>query len=209
VNRRTVILLVSWLLAAAAAQAASPDSPGPKLRRWFVGVQANGGARDDWNVFARDDFPQGTVEERGSGGTLYVGHRFGDRFLLALSMGALRYDVVDEPDHIMDFEALVTGTVLFRERDTFQPFLRGGAGGGGVLVDYEGGEAYSYGLAAVAGGGFQIRLSSRFSLEWELAARFTNYYEIEDHPDDGPAIEGRVQQSHAGWRSGVGLMIWF
>jgi hypothetical protein len=124
-------------------------------------------------------------------------------------MGALRYDVVDEPDHVMDFEALVTGTVLFRERDTFQPFLRGGAGAGGVLVDYEGGEAYSYGMAAVAGVGFQVRLSSRFSLEWELAARFTNYYEIEDDPDDGPTIEGRVQQSHAGWRSGVGLMIWF
>jgi hypothetical protein len=112
-------------------------------------------------------------------------------------------------DRLLDVEALMTGTVLFRERDTFQPFLRGGLGGAGLALDYEGGEAFSYGTAVVAGGGFQVRLSSRFSLEWDLTSRFTNYHEVNDDPVDAPEQEWNIKMSQTGWRSGLGVMIWF
>lgn len=206
---RIGILMGLLMIVAGAAQAEGEAREDVHLRRWYLGVQLGSGDRDQWDVFARDDLPPAPVESPGGGGALLFGYRFGDRFLLGLHLGVLRYEMTQSDDLINDVEALVVGTVLFRERDTFQPFLRGGFGAAGVGLDYEGGTTFSYGTAVVGGGGIQIRLSSRFSLEWELAARFTNLLEVQDNPDDGPEQGWNVKTSQTGWRSGLGLMIWF
>lgn len=206
---RSGIIVILLMVVAAGGRAEEDGGETVHLRRWYIGVQLGSGDRDQWDVFARDDLPTAPVDGPGRGGALLCGHRFGDRFLLGLHLGALQYDLTGSEDRLLDIEFLFTGTVLFRERDTLQPFLRGGFGAGGAGLDYEGGMATSYGTAVVAGAGFQIRLSSRLSLEYELTARFTNYLQAEDDPDDGPEQEWNVKTTHAGWRSGLGLMIWF
>ena len=66
------------------------------------------------------------------------------------------------------------------------------------------------GTATILGAGFQIRLSSRFSLEWEIVGTFTNFLEVFDNPDvEDPYEDWRVKTSHMGIRNGIGLMIWF
>jgi hypothetical protein len=209
VTWRTGILLALLIIVATSVQAGTDDGEAVHLRRWYLGFQFGSGDRDQWDVFARDDLPQAPVESPGRGGAFLAGYRFGDRFLLGLHLGALRYDMTGSADRLLDVETLVTGTVLFRERDTFQPFLRGGFGAAAVVLDYEGGETFSYGTAVVGGGGLQVRLSSRFSLEWELTARFTNYHEVNDDPADAPEQEWKIKMSQTGWRSGLGVMIWF
>jgi hypothetical protein len=122
-----------------------------------------------------------------------------------------RHALQDRPEEMYDAEVLVTGTVLWRERRTLQPFVRGGFGGAAVVLERPDDDGFTaaYGTAAIAGGGLQVRLSSRFSLEWELTARFTNFYEVQDRPDSAPDSDWRVDTSHVGWRSGLGVTFWF
>ena len=94
-----------------------------KLRRWYLGVQGNSGERDQWDVFGQEDLPPAAVVNDGGGGGLLFGYRFGGRFLLGLQLTVTGHDLIEVPEQLYDVEALVTGTVLFRERSTFQPFL--------------------------------------------------------------------------------------
>jgi len=209
VTWRIGILLGLLVIGATSVQAGTDDGESVRLRRWYIGGQFAWGDRDQWDVFARDDLTPDSVESPGEGGAFLFGYRFGDRFLLGLHLGTLKYIQAGSAERLRDAEFLITGTVLFRERDTFQPFLRGGLGAGGVAQTYEGGTTVSYGTAVVGGGGLQVRLSSRFSLEWELTARFTNLLEAWDNPDEGPDQEWNVKTSQTGWRSGLGVMLWF
>jgi hypothetical protein len=206
-------ILLCLLLALTGAVSAGAEEPDQvKLRRWYLGLQANGGGRDRWEVFGREDLPPAAVDNDGGGGGFLFGYRFGDRFLLGLQLAVTRHDMVGVPERLFDVEALVTGTVLFRERSTFQPFVRGGFGAGSVVLERPGGNGNttSLGTATILGAGFQIRLSSRFSLEWEIAGTFTNFLEVFDNPDvDDPYEDWRVKTSHMGIRNGIGLMIWF
>ena len=205
-----LVCMVLVLAGGVGARAGQADEV--KLRGWYVGWQWTSGARDRWDVFGRADLPPAAVVDEGRGGGFLVGHRFGGRFLLGLQITVTEHDLVDLPEKLYDAEALLTGTVLFRERHTLQPFLRGGFGGGGVVLERPQGDGRtaSIGTAAVAGVGLQVRLSSRFSLEWETVANFTNFLEVHDDPDgDDPAGEWRVKTSHVGWRTGVGILVWF
>jgi hypothetical protein len=178
-----------------------------KLRPWYLGVQANGGGRDQWNVFGQEDQPPTAVDNDGGGGGFLFGYRFGGRFLLGLQLAVTSHDLIGVPEKLYDVEALITGTVLFRERSTFQPFFRGGFGAGSVVLEKPGGDGNmtSLGTSTILGGGFQIRLSSRFSLEYEIVGTFTNYLEVYDSTGgDGP-----VKTSNMGLRNGIGLYIWF
>ena len=112
-----------------------------------------------------------------------------------------------------DVEALVTGTVLFRERSFFQPFLRGGFGIGGESLAFESINAtvISYGPSAIAGGGFQLRLSSHLSLDFEGIASFVNYMAVSSQTESNLLSDEswKVRESNWGWRTGVGLVWWF
>ena len=178
-----------------------------KLRRWYLGVQGNAGGRDRWDVFGQEDLPPAEVDNDGGGGGFLFGYRFGGRFLLGLQLAVTRHDMIEVPEKLFDVEALVTGTVLFRERSTFQPFLRGGFGAGSVVIEQPGGKGNttSLGTATIAGGGFHMRLSSRFSLEYEIAGTFTNFLEVYDDPNG----QGPVKTSNIGLRNGIGLIVWF
>ncbi len=211
-TRRLGILLCVALAVAVAGSAYSAESDEVKLRRWYLGWQWTEGERDRWDVFGRDDLPHAEVADKGNGGGVLFGYRFGDRFLLGLQITATEHDLADVPEKLYDGEALVTGTVLFRERSTLQPFVRGGFGGGAVYLERPAGNGHTFslGTAAVAGGGLQVRLSSRFSLEWEAVANFTNFLEVKEIYEDGtPESDWRVKTSHLGWRTGLGVMVWF
>lgn len=209
--RRWIILICAASALAAGGPATAQDDAEIKLRRWYLGVQGNSGERDRWDVFGQEDIPPAPVVEKGRGGGFLFGYRFGGRFLLGLQLAVTGHDLEGVPEKLYDTEFLVTGTVLFRERRTLQPFLRGGFGGGGVVLEGSGGDGHttSLGAAVIAGGGVQVRLSSRFSLEWEIVANFTNFFEVNNNSEGGTDTTGHVKTSNAGWRNGIGLMIWF
>jgi hypothetical protein len=200
-----LVCLLLVLTGAFSVRAEEPDQV--KLRRWYLGVQGNSGGRDRWNVFGQEGLPPAAVDNDGSGGGFLFGYRFGGRFLLGLQVVVTKHDMTEVPEKLFDVEALVTGTVLFRERSTFQPFVRGGFGVGSVDLERPGGNGNttSLGTATIVGGGFQVRLSSRFSLEYEIAGTFTNFLEIYDDSNG----HWPVKTSNMGLRNGIGLMIWF
>lgn len=202
-------LLILTLAAPAPAAAAE----GPVLRNWFLGVQGVNTRRTEFDVFGRTELPDGDADDRGRGGGFVFGRRFGDRFLLGLQVLGAKHTIADSDQDITDVEALITGTVLFRETSTVQPFLRGGFGGGGEVLELgpDAGHVVAFGTAAIAGGGVQIRLSSRFSLEFETVATFTNFLQVEDDSADDlwPEDDWQVRVSNQGWRTGTSLSIWF
>jgi len=208
-------LMAMILAGAAAADTAggSDGSGGVKLRNWTCGLQLSSADRDRWDVFGREGLPPAEVEGPGGGVGLHLGRRFGGRFLLGLVFSFAEHDLQGLSQKIHDGDLLFTGTVLFNERATLQPFLRGGLGGGAVMVvdqDDDDHRTVALGPATIAGGGVLVRLSSRFSLEFEAAARVTNYLEV--HVEEGgqtDETQWRVKTSHVGWRIATGLAVWF
>ena len=184
-----------------------------KLRNWYFGIQSIDGQRNQYDVFGREGALPGEVVDHNSQAGLMFGYRFGDRFLLGLQLAVVQHDISGSEDELFDAEALITGTVLFRQRCTLQPFLRGGFGGTSELLIRDGNSGYmaALGTAAVAGGGLQIRLSSRFSLEVETVATFANFLEVSDTSDDKPWPEDswQVRTSNYGYRIGLGIVVWF
>jgi hypothetical protein len=211
VTYRWLILICTAAALVSGGRAVAQDKADIKLRHWYLGVQVTAGERDRWDVFGQEGLPPVPVAERGNGGGILFGYRFGDRFLLGLQLAVTEHDLEGVAERLFDTEFLVTGTVLFRERHTLQPFLRGGFGAGGTVLESPdgAGRSTSLGTAVVAGAGFQVRLSSRFSLEWELVANFTNVREIHIDSEAGASTIGHVKISNVGWRNGIGLMIWF
>lgn len=213
--RRLFLLLVLLTTAAPLwAGAGTPDQGArPQLRRWHLGLQGVGVWRDGHDVFGLPDLPAGNVARDGGGAGFLLGRRFGDRFLLDLQVTAARHDDADGQHAITSFEFLLTGTVLFRAQHTLQPFLRGAVGGGGEALILAGdpGHLASIGTATVAGGGLQIRLSSRVSLDLETVATFTNFLEVHDESEGDlwPQDSWPVRVSGRGWRTGIGVMFWF
>lgn len=215
---RTRPLAVTALLSLLALAPAAPargdvDAGKPALRRWHVGLQTSASWRNTFDVFDRDDLPPATVKGTGRGGGLHVGRRFGDRFLGQLLLSYARHDIEGTTDRLGDVEALLTGTVLFGPERTLQPFLRGGIGGGGQVLESGAGDGnvIAFGPAAIAGGGAQLRLGGRVSLELEAVATFTNFLQVDDDTQDARWGGGdwQVRDSNWGWRAGLGIVFWF
>lgn len=206
--RRLVLFVLAVVLLTGATPVAGEEV---KLRGWYVGIQMVRGERDGYDVFARPDLPSGEVEDVGRGGGFQFGHRFGDRFLLGLQFSMARHEIDGTGDHLNNAEALVTGTVLFNERQTLQPFLRGGFGGAAAVLEFtpDNEHVISFGTAAVAGGGFQVRASSRVSFEAETVATFANFMEVNDDRTGTRDENWQVRTSHVGWRFGLGASFWF
>ena len=183
------------------------------LRHWYIGLQVADGERNKYDVFGKEDALPGEVLDHNAQAGFMAGYRFGDRFLLGLQLVVVQHNLSGTEDQLFDAEALITGTVLFRQRSTFQPFLRGGFGGNSVLLLRDGNSGYlsSIGPAVVAGGGLQVRLNSRLSLEVETVATFTNFFEVHDTSDDHlwPEDSWQVRTSNYGYRIGFGVVIWF
>lgn len=207
-----VVLVFALVLAAIPALATDGQSD-TQLRRWHLGLQSVGVWRDRFDTFDRAGLPPGDVASHGRGGGLAIGRRFGDRFLAQLQMVYAQHDIAGSDGKLGDLEALFTGTVLFGPTRTVQPFLRGGLGAGALFVESAdgGGDVYAFGPAAIAGGGAQIRLGSRVSLEFEAVATFTDFLEVHDETDDAAwgGEDWQVRVSNRGWRLGCGACLWF
>lgn len=210
---RSALMALAALLVLGAALPAAGEQP--RLRRWQVGLQAVTTERDQFDVFAVPDIPAAAVESRGEGAGLQIGRRMGDRFVLGLQLvvAGHRMAGTDRDLDPLAVEVLVTGTVLFRERATLQPFLRGAVGAGGILAELgdDRGHLFSFGTATVAGGGCLVRLGDRVSLELEAVATFTNFIEVQNESTDPrwEAESWQVRGSDQGWRVGAGLQFWF
>lgn len=209
-----------WLLLAlaAAAPARAADETGPpsaelRLRRWHLGLQSAGSWRNTLDAFDRPGLPPGDVDRRGRGVSLALGRRCGDRFLAQLQVAQARHDQDDDDGMFNDVALLLTGTVLFGPTRTLQPFLRGGIGGTVLAFQPDGsdGVVYAFGPAAIAGGGAQVRLGGRVSLEFEAVATFTDFLEVHDETDDAAwgGDTWQVRTSNHGWRAGAGVVFWF
>ena len=181
------------------------------LRGWYVGLQGVRSDRQRFDVFGRLDLPPAAVSTPASGGGFQFGHRFGGRFLLGCQLVVSDHDLADIDQSLLDVEVLITGTVLFRPTSFFEPFLRGGIGGGGLLVQHEtdDGQTFAFGPAGIAGGGVQLRLGAGVSLELEAVATFVNYLEVDDQPEGGMSTDTQVRTSNQGWRVGAGISLWF
>ncbi len=208
-----VVLLLVVSMPVMGADNAASDTNEVKLRKWHVGIQSAVTRRNTFDVFGVPGMPPGEVEDRGEGAGLFVGYRFGDRFLLDLQGTYGTHKIVDRPEEIGEAEFLFTGTVLFRERSTLQPFLRGGFGVGAQILTLtpDTGHLISFGTAAIAGGGLQVRLSSRFSLEFEMVSTFMNFLEVYDESSGNLWAENnwQVRTSNWGTRFGTGVVVWF
>jgi hypothetical protein len=139
-----------------------------------------------------------------------IGRRFGERFILDFQLTAAGHEMPDLDTSMIGSWILLNGTVLFREREIFQPFLRGGFGAGGWGLDYPDDQGFlmSFGTSAMTGAGFMVALSSRFSLEVEGAALFVNHLEVRN--DENEEDENwKVRVSSQSWRVGMGLSVWF
>ena len=184
-----------------------------KLRNWYLGINVSNGQRNRYDVFGADGIVENGVASNNPMLGLFMGRRFGDRFLLGLQFAIVEHDLPGGQDKLYDSEALFVGTVLFRQRDTFQPFFKGGFGGTGEILAMDGdsGHLFSLGTAAIAGGGLQVRLSSRFSLELETVATFANFLEVQNTSDFLAASDDswQVRTSNYGYRIGLGAAIWF
>jgi hypothetical protein len=206
-----LLLTAVWLPAGAADTTGSAGEP--SLRRWHLGVQAVGTWRSRYDVFRLPDMPPGQVDDIGLGGGFGLGRRFGDRFLLGMQLTAARHDLDGSEHALNDFSFLLTGSVLFRTEHTLQPYLRGGFGAGGEVISLadEAGHLAAIGTTAVMGGGLQIRLGDRVSLDLESVATFTNFLEVVDESEDDlwPDDSWQVRISNRGWRLGAGLVFWF
>ncbi len=184
------------------------------LRNWYLMLQMGNTWRSEREVFG-DISLDVEVDDASDGGMgLVLGRRFGDRFLLGLQVTAFRHQVSGSEQKMVDLDALITGTVLFRERDTLQPFVRGGFGGSGQVLDYpdDGGNLTAFGAGAIAGGGLQILFNRRFSFELEGVFTFSNYLQVEDSRSAGEGGEDgswQVRTSAWGTRIGLGLCLWF
>ncbi len=185
----------------------------PHLRNWYFGLKAVNSWYDTDDVFGQDILPADAVDHHGVGVELQFGRRFARRFVLGLQMVMTDHDVPDREEWLKRSEFLVTGTVLFRETSTLQPFLRGGFGGGLNIIQLgpDEGEVVSFGTAAICSGGAQVRLSSRFSLEFEAVATFVNFLEVFDNTSEElwPEESWQVRDSSWGWKLGAGLVFWF
>lgn len=195
-------------------RARAGEAPEPaRLRAWHLALQSVGAWRSRFDVFDQPGLPPVGAASRGKGVGLAIGRRFGDRFLGQVQVAFARHDIADIDEDLIDLEVLFTGTVLFRPTRTVQPFLRGGLGGGGQALDLadDGGQVIAVGAAAVAGGGAQIRLGGRVSLEIETVATFTDFLEVHDESDDRRwgGEDWQVRVSNWGWRTGVGVAFWF
>lgn len=214
-TRSLAMIAVSTLIALAPAAPArgDVDTGPPALRRWHAGLQSSSSWRSSFDVFDREGLPPAGVAESGRGGGLFIGRRFGDRFLAQLLVSYARHDIEGTTDKLGDVEALLTGTVLFGPERTLQPFLRGGIGGGGQVLESGAGDGnvIAFGPAAVAGGGAQLRLGGRVSLELEAVATFTNFLQVDDDTQDARWGGGdwQVRRSNWGWRAGLGFVFWF
>ena len=207
-----LILLPALVTAADTSDTGAAAPEAVKLRNWYLGGQWTTGDRDSWAVFGRDELPPAAVGDQGRGFGLQFGRRFGGRFLLGLQLTVTEHDLVNLDGSLYDLELLITGTVLFRERCVWQPFVRGGFGGAAVLLEESPAmpTTAAVGTAAIAGGGVAIRVSRLVSLEVEAVANVANILEVQvDARDDRPSQEWRVKRSHAGWRVGCGLALWF
>ncbi|MBK8164499.1 MAG: hypothetical protein IPK64_00895 [bacterium] len=210
-------LLVAVVLASIVAppvRAVADADPAPaRPLRWQVGVQSSGSWRSRFDVFDRDGVPPGAVAKWANGGGVFVGRRFGDRFVGQLLVSFARHDIEGVASRIGDVELLLTGTVLLGPERTVQPFLRGGIGGGGQAFETEDGDGnlIAFGPAAIAGGGAQLRLGRRVSLELEAVGTFTNFLQVDDLTNGARWGGGdwQVRTSNWGWRLGVGWAFWF
>lgn len=206
--RRWVLTAALLLVLTGVAQAEEP-----KLRRWYFGLQGVDTWRNTYEVFGLEGLPPGDLKDGGGGVGGLFGVRFGGRFLLGLQLVYSAHEIIDRPEIIADVEFLFTGTVLFREKDTWQPFLRGGLGGAGEYLDRSPnpGNLFAYGTGAIAGGGLQVRLSSRFSLDLEVVSTFANFLEVNNDSGGAPWPEEswKIRESNWGWRLGLGAMVWF
>jgi len=209
-RRLAFLLLVMALIWPSDNQCAASEV---KQRNWYIGLQTADGERNNYDVFGKDDALAGPVNGHISQMGFMFGRRFGERFLLGFQLVVVEHEITGSEDRLFDAEALIIGTVLFRQRDTLQPFLRGGFGGTSELLSRDGGSSYlaSLGMATVAGGGMQIRFSSRFSMEIETVATFANFLEVNDTADNRPWPEDswQVRTSNYGYRVGFGFLFWF
>lgn len=211
--RRTPGIVILLLLGLAGFAHADDAAAEVKLRKWHVGLQSTGSWRSRFDTFDRAELPPGAVEAYGRGAGMVVGRRFGDRMLAQLQFAYAQHDLAGSTDKLGDVEVLVTGTVLFGPTRTVQPFLRGGIGGGGQVIQFadDGGNVVSFGTAAIAGGGAQVRLGGRVSLDFEGVATFTNFLQVND--ETKAALWGggdwQVRVSNWGWRVGAGVVFWF
>jgi hypothetical protein len=189
------------------------NSSESKLRRWYVGFQMVKTWRDNFDVFARPEWPPGQVNEVGKGGGMFFGYRFGDRFLLTGQTLVAKHTLPERTEEIYDVEALVTGTVLFWPRSFFQPLLRGGFGIAGESLTFDSidDHIFTFGPSAIAGCGFQLRLGERMSLELEGVATFVNYLTVYDRRTSAglPEESWKIRESNLGWRLGTSAVFWF
>ncbi len=209
-SRWRILLLVAVTLTLHSGFARAQEEP-RGLPRWFLGFQFASSARSSYDVFERTGVPPAPVMDPGGGGGGQFGYRFGDRFLLAMQLVLTTHDVAQPDTRLHDGEALITGTVLYRERSTLQPFLRGGLGGTVLVFEEPTARTLSLGLAADIGGGVQWKLARALAVELEVVARFANYTNGKFTPREGdlPDDEWAIRRSNAGYRIGVGLVFWF
>ena len=94
---RMLLLLIVVLLGAGAARGQA-EPVRFQDRNWRVGLMLATTWNDRFDVFGRPGLPPGPVQDEGGGGGLFLGRRFGQRFLLDMQLVASQHDVTGEAE---------------------------------------------------------------------------------------------------------------
>jgi hypothetical protein len=162
----TAFVLVQSLLPIAAVAEEAEDDKGFYLGLKFMGSSLHTDPGDDEAFFIKDD---------GGGVVLDIGYRFNPAFMLELSVGGANHETSD-PKIDARFETVqFFGYYRFSPERPFRPYLKGGFGGYGLLVE-EGSVNWRVEGGGVAlGGGFRYFFSPHFSLGLDFTHNIVRY----------------------------------
>jgi hypothetical protein len=182
-------------------------------RKWAFRLFFGLGGWDGYDVFGRDEVPDYTVAEPGSGLGFELARRLSDRFLLGLRAAALFQDTSPDDAVFSTIAFELTGTLELRPRTRWRPYLVGAFGGGGATIGFAPDTYWVVGSLASLGAGSRYFLGQGFSLEAALHGLAWNRRKGGRQTDDGDSDSSdddwNLRGGTWGWRVEFGVGVWF
>jgi len=197
-------MLTLTALALAATLAANPAAAGD---RWLIGLDGLSSQIEDNN-----DEDSISVEEKASGGAVQIGYRLSPNFMLRIYGGGVDHPTSDPEVDIRFVSGLFEGVYLFREGQSFRPYMFGGTGGFTLESQQESLLYKAEGWGVSFGGGAHYLVSSRVSLHGSLRLEAVNWNKVSvtyTAPDGSElAVETPVEESGFASKVTLGVAFW-